>query len=355
VQETLASGTDYISLCSSQEVVMLTYQVRPRIFRLESEKPLAFPVECELRFHFQPGQPFGAEAGGGRTLVQHVAASTFFDANSGTSTAVAKKPLSPLDVVVEAPNMVVRLEGATLTITGTFESLNVVEQTIEGVFFVLPTLLNVEFADPPYVERVDGMIGTVGFGWELARWAGQYVVTSQETQERHFMEAWTRMSVVSVPGRRRLAAALHYFHVACRLGCSGRTAGEFVAEAILNLAKTLEVLFPPAGGGDARDAARVGLRTLGLADERIEADFIPSMALRNEIDVGHVGLGLFKPEHLEAIHAYVERAERAFQDMLQLLLTRVEAGDVEIAHHELGPPSKKALEVVERLQRSLRG
>ena len=332
---------------------MLTYQVRPRVFRLEAEEPLVFPSECEIRFHFQPAQPFGVEAGGGRTAVRSVAATALFNANTGESTVESKQPLSPLDVTIEAPNLIARLDGTTLTVSGMFESLRVVEQTVEGVFFVFPTVLNVPFADPPYIERVDGVIGSVGFRWELSEWRLGYSNTTQETQEQRFGDAWDRMSVVGEPGRRRLAAALHYFHVACRLDRAGRTAGEFVAEVVLNLAKTLEVLFPPEGDGGTRDAARRGLRALGLTVERIESDFIPAMALRNEIDVGHVELGLFKPIHLTAIHAYVERAENAFREMLEILLTQVASGEFEIAHHELQPPSDGALKVVGRLQECL--
>jgi hypothetical protein len=95
---------------------------------------------------------------------------------------------------------------------------------------------------------------------------------------------------------------------------------------ILNLAKTLEVLFPPGGDGRTRDAARGALRQLGFGDAQIEGDFIPALALRNEIDVGHVELGLFTMDQLKIIHAFTERAEGAFRDLLDRLLSQVESG-----------------------------
>ena len=42
---------------------MLTYQVRPRVFRIEDGQTLPFPSDGEVRFYFQPLQPFGLEAG----------------------------------------------------------------------------------------------------------------------------------------------------------------------------------------------------------------------------------------------------------------------------------------------------
>jgi hypothetical protein len=99
---------------------------------------------------------------------------------------------------------------------------------------MLPALLNIPFADPPHIKRVEGKIGSVNFGWELLEWRGEYTLTTQERQEQRFGDAWNRISVLAKPGYRRLAAALHYFHVACRLGRAGRIVGEFIAEKILN-------------------------------------------------------------------------------------------------------------------------
>ena len=77
----------------AREVRVLTYELRPRILRLKPDEQLTFPAQCELYFHFQPRQPFGTEAGEGRTAVQAVAASVFFNANTGEHTIESEKPL----------------------------------------------------------------------------------------------------------------------------------------------------------------------------------------------------------------------------------------------------------------------
>lgn len=91
--------------------------------------------------------------------------------------------------------------------------------------------------------------------------------------------------------------------------------------------------------------------TLGFSDNQIDCDFLPAMALRNEIDIGHVELGLFKMDQLKTIHAFTERAEGAFRDMFEHLIGRVESGVADIAPHELGPPRDEAIRLVDRLQR----
>ena len=331
---------------------MLTYQVRPRVFRFTSGEVPAFPAQAEICFHFQPLQPFGVAAGGGHTAVRAVAAKALFNANSGEHTIKSKEPLSPLDVTIEEPTRTLRLAGTIFSISQQFASLREMKEMIESIYFAFTTLVNVPFADAPYIERVDGNVGSTSFRWELAEWRMEFQITTQELQEERFAKAWERMGVLAERPRRRLVACLHYFHVACRLSRAGSTAGEFVAEVVLNLAKSLEVLFPPAGDGHTRDAARAGLRNLGFSDNQIECNFIPAMALRNEIDVGHVELGLFTMEQLKTIHAFTERAEVAFREMLERFLSRVESGQADIAPHELGPPSDEAVKLIERLQES---
>ncbi len=290
------------------------------------------------------------EAGGGHTGVRAVRATAHFNANSGVHTIESEAPLKPLEVVIEEPGRVVSLQGNVLTLKERFETLGAMAETIQSIHICFPMLLNVEFADPPFVERVDGSIGSVTFRWELASWKMEFRITTQDHQESFAARSWERFNVISPPKRRRLVAALHYFHVACRLARSGDTAGEFLPEVMLNLAKTLEVLFPPTGDGRTRNAARSGLRQLGFSDEEIEGNFIPVMALRNEVDVGHVELSVFTREQLSILHAYTERAEATFRDLLDRVLTKVESGEFEIAPYELQRPRGEAVEVIERLR-----
>ncbi len=51
----------------------------------------------------------------------------------------------------------------------------------------------------------------------------------------------------------------------------------------------------------------------------MECDIIPAMALRNEIDVGHVELGLFTIDQLRIIHGFTERARLALHRALNRL------------------------------------
>ncbi|OPX38570.1 MAG: hypothetical protein B1H12_02145 [Desulfobacteraceae bacterium 4484_190.2] len=329
---------------------MFSYQVRPRVFKRSADGEYQLPADCQIRFHFLPEQPFGVVADGGRTAVRSVAAKARFNAYTGQHEIQSREPLQPLNLILEEPGRVVELLGRTLTVSQRFDSLPDVEETIRSVFFAVPTLLNVTFADPPYVERVDGSIGNDEFRWELRAWHMEFLTTTQELQQQHVAQAWERMSIVAASHRRRLLAALHYFHLACRLAREGYTAGEFVAEVVLNLSKALEVLFPSGGDGRTRDAVRTQLRALGFTESEIEGNYLPAIALRNEIDVGHVELGLFRMEQLKMVHAFTERAESAFRIMFQRLIKAIEEDRFDVTAYKDSKPRKEALDVIERLR-----
>ena len=329
---------------------MLTYQVRPRVFRIDDGQTLPFPSDGEVRFYFQPLQPFGLEAGGGRTAVRAVKASKLFDANTGAYTIESMSPLDRLDITIQEPKRTFRFEGNVLTISQHFESNQELTETIDGIYFAMPALLSVEFADPPYVQRVNGAVGSVGFRWELKEWKMHFRTTTQEQQESRAAVSWERIGLLSASGRRRLLAALHYFHVALRLSREGSIAGEFMPEMILNLSKVLEVLFPPDGAGRTLDAARRGLTALGFSRTEIEGDYIPAMALRNEIDVGHVVLSLFTREQLALIHGYTDHAEEAFRILIGRVFDRIEAGEFDVETYEPESAGNKAAAVVDRLR-----
>jgi len=333
---------------------VFTYQIRRRVLRLSQDTTLKFPNDCKVSFQFGPPQPFGDAADGGRTTVMSKPATATFNANSGSHTIASKEPLVPLEVRVEEPNRIVELHGANLSIHQKIASQQELIEIIEGIYFALPILLNLDFGDPPYIERVEGTIGDAPFRWELANWKMEFQITTQDKQEELAATAWKHIGLLSILRSRRLVSALHYFHVAVRLERCGQTAGEFMAEAVLNFAKLLEVLFPAKSDGKTREAIRQGLGTLGYTVKEMEREFLPAVALRNEIDVGHVLLSLLTQQQLEAIHAYIQRAERSFREMLKRMLHMIEIGEFTMSADGDLKRSDAMEETIARLQRNLK-
>lgn len=327
---------------------MLTYQVRPRVFRITGHQKPEFPAEVEVSLYLQPLQPFGMAAGGGSTAVLETRANMQFNANIGQHFVGSETPLMPLEVVIEEPVRLVSLKGNCLTVKEHCQDYKKLIELVESLYFGLPLLLAVEFIDPPIVERVAGRIGSAPFSWELSDWQVRFDITTQEHQEQRVATAWNRFNILSVPHLRRLIAALQYFHVACRLKREAKTPGEFLAEALLNFCKVLEVLY-----GSNRDQVRRSLAELGYNSEEIERDFTPAMLLRNSMDVGHPSLALFTSRQLETLHRYADRAERAFRVFLQKVFEAIESGRTDIPPYETESVDAETQRTIERLRQRL--
>lgn len=307
--------------------MLLTYRVRPRVFRPAVPGGVfAFPNSATINLHFQPRQPFGEGADRGRTAFRAASARLKFDANSGKHYVASAEPLRPLGVTLEAPARRATVRGAKLTVVQEVQSMRELLDVTERLYYAMPMLLAIEFADPPFVERVDGSVGGAGFTWELEEWSGYSLTTTQELQEAAVARAWERFGALAEPERHRLLVALHYFHTGSRLLAASATPGEFLPEALLNFGKVLEVLFPGAGQRGFLDAARKGLRELGFRDVEIDARFVPAISLRNKVDVGHADFTLFAGAQLTILHQYAESAERNFKGLFERIFECLAAG-----------------------------
>jgi len=332
---------------------VLTYQVRKRIFRLDEKDELAFPTEVIIVFVLGPVQPFGVGQDQGKTCVKGVAAKALFNANTGHHSIASEEPLSPLDVIINDEIRKVKIEGNIVKVSQNIESLNELNSLIQSIYFSLPMLLNIEFVDPPYVEQVKGSIGGLDFRWELEDWSMSFETTTQETQEKKACDSWCYHYILSEKGGRRLLAAVHYLHVACRLARAGNSPWEFMSEVLLNYCKILEVLFPSKGESKTMEAAREELMKLGFEKTEIEKYYIPAIALRNKIDVAHVDLAIFSPKQLKTLHSYTEISETKFRELLRRIFTEIEKGTYSIPEYTDLTPRQEAINTIDALARQL--
>ena len=329
---------------------MLTYQLRERSFLLEEGGTLDFPNTVYVEFLFCPTEALGKHSGRGRTVLRGSGARIRYDANTGRSYVDSAQLLKPLNVTIKKPISTIRLRGNRLHVQMYYETVNDLIRLIEAVYYGFPPILNLNFAESPIIKRVKGKVGNTAFCWAHKLQTFGFEVTTQETQEEKVNSAWLTMELLNThPARRRVLAALQHFYVACRLSEAGNSPSDFMAEVILNYCKTLEVLFPPKADGKTRDAVRIGLAKLDYSKEEIERDFLPVMALRNEIDVGHAKLSLFDRNQLNILHKYTDAAEGYFRSMLRRLIDKLKLDNDLIEADPEGIVDKQTAALIQRL------
>jgi hypothetical protein len=333
---------------------MFTYQIRGRVFRHKKGSTLVFPNDVTIRLVLEPLQLFGMSKEGGRTTtLDDSDGGIIFNAYTGSHYSEMSKSLDPLDVTIESPGDKVILKGNILIYYKKCETLNELHEIISTFYFILPILFNIKYADPPHIVEINGTIGDIEYCWELDNWKMDFQVTNSEEQEKKFIELWDEINLVGINENHRLATALYYYYVANRLNRSAVSPGEFMAEAILNCAKILEVLFPPKGAIKTIDAARIGLSLIGYSKDEIEKKFVPVMILRNQVDSAHVFLSIFTIEELTTIHKYTERLESYFRELLNRVIAQIRDNKFKLESYELSPADTDLKKFVSMLAKSM--
>lgn len=313
---------------------MLTYQLHSRIFQIENNERFSFPNDVEIEIKLSPPTAFGTDDSPSRTLVKARAAKLTMNANTGKWFALSNPPLDPLDVVIESPTFKFILQGDLLRYSFRSESLSDLEGTIGAFKWVLPSLLNLEFSEPPTVLYVRGQVGKAKFRWEHRReeWQIHMRTVVPNKLEEHIAECFEALPLFNGINNRRLAAALYYFHVGVRLNVCGDSPWEFMAESILNFSKSLEILFSTSE--NTKDDIRRELKKLGFTNDYIEGDFIPLLILRSWVDVAHPRVAIFKRDDLKILYKYLALSEEKLRSLLKLVLKQVDRGTYKIPQEQ---------------------
>ena len=283
---------------------MLTYQLQDRIFRILNAETLSFPNKLKLEIRLGPPELFGMSDRRSRTVVFGGQAAIIYDANTGRMLVQSEPSLEPLDVVVESSTTRFELKGDLVHYEAPCQDVAQLEGCLAAFQYVFLALLNIEFADPPIVLHVQGWLGSTHFRWEHRESIFPFRPMSSDALESHVADSFKQLALFNGMTNRRLAAALHYFLTASRLIVAGHSNWEFMAESVLNMCKSLEVLF-----GNSRDTIRGQLSLLGYTTDQIEGDFIPLLVLRSHFDVAHAWIAVPKQEKLRVLYAYWAHSE----------------------------------------------
>jgi hypothetical protein len=300
---------------------MFTYRLHKRnVVLVNKGSRFEFPNRARIEMRLEPRPPFGAGPGPSRTLKRGATARVFWNANLGYTHAESDEPIAPVDVQVHYKNVSLRFKGNEFSYEFECASFNQLANTLYALIAALPATMSAAFADMPCVAVTTGTVGDVPFEWHFSQSQGSFFATTTEEQEKRLVKTIERLVLLMGGKCNRLLAALHYFHVACRLMRAGHGPWEFMAETVLNLNKILEVLFY----GPSIDKMRAALRKLGYPSEKVEAYFAPIMMLRNDFDVGHVSLALLQVDDLDALYRFLERCEDAYVELFEFLFDKLE-------------------------------
>jgi hypothetical protein len=324
--------------------------LQPSILRRkQGDTELIFPAEVTIEVGLAPAASLGSSMPG-RT---HTAGKLRLSWNASTDRYAVKSlsPLPPVQVVFDTEAARWVMHSERVKVTAKIADDDQLFEWLDKLSFGLAELLNLELEDATAVLGMSLRIGNALYKLEYApNQLMSTVSTSSDIQAERVKSVFRRLDAPSVLDSRRLQAALHYFHVACRLLSLPESPWEFMPEAILNMNKVLEVLFSTHRLSDRSNSeAYAELERLGLEKEKREI-LISIMKLRNHLDVAHVDTWEISTDSLSGVYSFLYRTEVVMREMLQLLVQRMESGDFVLKADWDSQPKKDVIDLLEYLR-----
>lgn len=310
---------------------MFTYQEN-RVLFLENGGQIAFPAPVTVVVELSSNPALGNQVAG-KTLRVGSRARVGWNANVGRTSAVGDPPLPPIDVTATVANIAFILRDRTIEASWDCSSRSELLGVLGALHFVLPLAMGLELADPFAPWVTSGKVGDVEFVWMAESTGGQFETVEPAVRDERCLRALERLPVLCDSRNVRLLAAAAYVQRAARLLAAGIGPSEFSGEAVINLAKALEVLFP-APPARTRDAVRDGLKELGYEANDIEHTFVPAMVLRSRLDAAHVRMATLAADERRQLQLYMERVEPVFRGLVVKVAAAVGDGSGTLAPYE---------------------
>jgi hypothetical protein len=322
---------------------MLTYRETRVLFVEKGE--LVFPAPVEVTVAMAPSPVFGDPVKG-QTIRLGDGATAYWNANLGGSFVEPKDGFPLPDLHGTVGKMSVALEGHVVRAAWTCQDRKELMGVLAALHFALPVALCLSFQEPFVVATTSGHTDSASFVWQVEQTPMRFEVVDVPDRDQRLVDSLRRFTALCEPENIRLLAASSYFHRAVLLLESGPGPSDFAGEAVVNLAKVLEVLF----GGPSRDKVRDGLRATGYEDSVIEAAYVPCLLLRSQLDAAHVGLATLIADERRTLQTFLEGVVQHFRTLLVDLIEKSEAGQFVPVPYE---PERKDDDDLARLVRSL--
>jgi hypothetical protein len=242
---------------------MLTYRESRVLFVEKGE--LILPASVHVTVSMMPSPIFG-DLATGQTIRNGDAATAHWNANLGRSFVVPKDGFPKPDLHGSIGKMSVVVEGNAIRASWTCKDMKELLGVLAAFHFGLPPALSLSFQEAFIVANISGRTDKAAFVWQVERTPTHFEVIDVPSRDKRLVDGLRRFTALCEPENIRLLAASSYFHRAVLLLESGPGPSDFAGEAVVNLAKLLEVLF----GDPSRDKIRDGLRGIGYEDSLIE-------------------------------------------------------------------------------------
>ena len=299
------------------------WKLRRQLVSDPGSPPVEWPADVKLTFRLKPADLFGVPDGGAPRSTISGETKFSVDGASGKFTVLetGNLPLFRLDGAFKDGSLTI--VGNEASLMATVASETHLESLMNWASVLLTQFLTVQIGAFVDIESVRGAVAgqNVAALYPANSYSILLASVDVELREKKIKNALLGPSFDN-PSYPRFVVSTRYFHHALRLIAPlevNYLPYSAHAEVLLNLAKSIEILFSTA----SRDALRQRFRELGYSDAQIESQIVPIFLVRNEMDVGHPTSGYANPEDVATLRRFVDRSIQNVAAVLQNVRQRI--------------------------------
>ena len=307
---------------------------------------ITYPAQASINFELSPPDMFGLTPLSGKLAFSPVGATLTVDVNRfrGAGRIISSGQYPRMHFQSTYLGHPFFMDGNNATFKTSISRLEELYTFIEHVESIFPALFSGILPAPIDVISIRGTLQEFPFEayGNMPSSNSSYCTDKELDLKPYFDQYAPQTHQPATP----LIAAFRYLQQADKLEYSGHHTTTFLPERILNLAKSLESLFP---GDNGITRMRELMSTWKIKSEYVEL-FATLRHLRNQVDVGHVGFTDLPPGVVAEIHSFTETATKHLRTLLTSLLRNISAQD-EITKLRKSETSPKIPDAIKYLKR----
>jgi len=304
---------------------MSVYLLHDRNLRLYKGNEISsYPAKVKIIVKFSPGDAFGVEDNNPRTVFKkdekhHYAV----DERDGT-VEITEAMLDPIASTLQIDSYDFILNGNELSIIGQFSSKEDLLRYITSANQFLPALISFRFQNYVWISDFKVVHGEGLYYFFVSRIRPPVTVTTEEIAIGHFNDSINQW-LQTKEGEERIVVALYYYRQALRLSKLEPAPQTMIPETLLNLAKSLEIIF-----SCNRDRFRKMAKEIGLNDDFVETKLIPVLCLRNDLGIAHVSTAPLQLSDKDLIQQFMVKAFNNVQFTINHVVEKVRSGEFQL-------------------------
>ncbi|MGE5670231.1 MAG: hypothetical protein ACM31E_02230 [Fibrobacterota bacterium] len=305
---------------------MSVYLLHDRYLKLyKGEQITSFPVKVKIIITFSPDDAFGIENKSQVRTTFKMNADYKYCIDERDGTVVQSNALlNKLNTTFNIENHYFSLDGNVLTLATIFNSMDDLLRLITSANQLLPALISFRFQQFVWITDFKIIHEKGSYYFFVSRIRPPVTVTTEEAAIVHFNDR-IRQWITINDGEERIIVSYYYYRQALRLSKLEPAPQTMVPEVILNLAKSLEIIF-----SDNRDRFRELAITAGLESDFVETKLIPILCLRSKLGIAHVSTAPLSLKQKDSIQQFMIKAFSNVQFALDFVVKKVQEGSFQL-------------------------